>query len=73
LAQLAKLEQNPFSQQIDLCENLIYFTTKQGKLKNEAEDSETPKDPDASNDRQKKIDEAVKQGKIEVSLTKAEK
>ena len=73
---LKQLEKNPFEEQIDLAENLIYFTSKQANLRNEAENSETPKedkDLDRAAAKMKQIEDAVKLGKIEVSMTKAEK
>ena len=78
-ALLKQLDTNPFNDQIDLCESLIYFTTKQGNLRNEAESKDAQDDDDETKNNEraaatkKKLDEAVKQGKIEIGIPKGQK
>lgn len=47
LAQLEKLDQNPFMSQIDLCEELIYFCAK-NKKQVEEEEGPAQKDEEES-------------------------
>jgi len=56
-----------------LCEKLIYFTTKQGNLKNETPDQAEDINTNKQDERRKKMEDDIKAGKIEVSMTNAEK
>ncbi len=67
LAQLEKLDEDPYESQIDLCEQLIYFCAKNKKRTEEQDDGpaqEESKEPTAERE-EKKVD--PKSGKIEVA------
>lgn len=62
---------HPFAEQLDLCEELIYFCARNRK----AEPTPVSKPVAACEDaeRDKRLQEEVKKGKVEVALSKAER
>lgn len=75
LAQLEKLEQNPYEEQIDLCEQLIYFCAR-NKRKTEENGpaaEETKQASQTAQARENKLKEDIEKGKVEVAISKAER
>jgi len=58
------VEQHPYAQDIELCENLIYYCTKTFRSSQKAEEDGGEEKADGGEAAQKKIEEFVQKGKI---------
>ena len=77
--QLERLEINPYTESIDLCEDLIYFCARNmkksgaGQDDDNDEESKRTADEETAKAREKRLADAVNQGKVEVAKSKAER